>query len=358
LSGAQAVAKLVRYIRKNGGKISALDGDLMGDTSPDPGSTIYKAQGWERCAASTGTFVLKGTLDGKPYSFAFTPPRGNIMTYGACGRLPGFTPKQIARMHATLAHESRKMLVTPPCFPDFHNLPASSFQTCFDYWVHRGLWPVTLSATRVGSKTMMCGSFQKGANRPVRTLVSGTAYQAAFTTFRKQGFRPGRVTATKTPSGTRFTAIWTPIDGQFEARHALTLPAFNTLWTSMRQKGYLNTDLFIYPTGSGLRAAAVWVKKPFKDYATYHSMTSAQYTKRFKELWDKGLRVTCFTAYPVTGGYRYAAIWEKVPGAWAHYYGMTPAQYQQRYNEFAKKGLRLHQVQAYGTRISAIWTKP
>lgn len=358
LTDQQAIAKLVRYIRKHGGTIAALDGDLMSDTAPDPGSKLYKALGWDRCDPTKGTFNLKGNLDGKPYNFTFTPPRSNIMTYGACGALPGFTPKQIARIHKTLQHPSRRMLIVPPCSPDFHDLPANQFQTCFDYWVHRGLWPVTLSATRIGPKTLIAGSFQKGKSRPVRSLVTGTMYQAAFTTFRNEGFRPGRMSATRTSAGTRFTAIWTPIDGEFEARHSLTLGAFAVMWKSMRQQSFLNTDLFIYPTGSGLRVASVWVKQPFEDYATYYDMTSAQYNKRFKEFWAKGLRVTCFVAYPVSSGYRYAAIWEKVAGDWAHYYGMTSAQYQKRYGELAKKGLRLHQVQAYGTRYSAIWTKP
>jgi hypothetical protein len=37
---------------------------------------------------------------------------------------------------------------------------------------------------------------------------------------------------------------------------------------------------------------------------------------------------------------------------------MSSADYQQKYNEHAGKGYRLHQIQAYGTRFSAIWTKP
>jgi len=87
-------------------------------------------------------------------------------------------------------------------------------------------------------------------------------------------------------------------------------------------------------------------------------MTSDQYNTRFTQFWNQSLRVTHFVAYPDSGGWRFAAIWEKVPGAWAHYYGMSSDEYQQKYNMFASQGLRLWQVQGYGDRYSAVWFKP
>ena len=351
-------AKLLlhQYIQKNGKSAAAMNGDLITDTPRDPGTPIYSSHGWDRCKDVWRTVSL--VHKGKSYQYKFKPQTRNVMSYFGCPMPQKFTKQQSERMHFTLKHASRRILIQPPCYPDFHGLRADRFQTCFDYWVNRGLWPVTLSATKIGSRLYMSGSFQKGKDRPVRHLITGAAYQKDFNTFKKKGFRPDRVTVARSSVGPRFTAIWTPIDGPFEARHGLTLPAFNQMWHSMRKKRYLNTDLFIYPYGSGLRAAAMWVKKSYKDYATYFGMTSAQYNSRFKDFWKKGLRVTCFVAYPTGSGYRFAAIWQKLPGSWAHYYGMTSSQYQKRYNEFAKKGLRLHQIQAYGNRYSAIWTKP
>ena len=87
-------------------------------------------------------------------------------------------------------------------------------------------------------------------------------------------------------------------------------------------------------------------------------MTGAEYNKKFKDLWDKGLRVTCFSAYKSGSSYRFAAIWERVPGAWGHWFGMDGAAYQKKYNEMAKTKHRLHQVQPYGKFYSGIWTKP
>ena len=102
----------------------------------------------------------------------------------------------------------------------------------------------------------MAGSFQKGRERrPPPHHVRGVP--AGLRDLPRPGFR--RAGSRRALSGVRFTAIWTPIDGQFEANHALTLTQFDTKWHDM-QKGFLHTDLCIYPTSPGLRAAAVWVK--------------------------------------------------------------------------------------------------
>ena len=46
------------------------------------------------------------------------------------------------------------------CNADFHDLPASSFQACFNYQAQRGRYPVTLSAYASGGSTLMAGSFR------------------------------------------------------------------------------------------------------------------------------------------------------------------------------------------------------
>jgi len=367
LSASDVATAIANYAANtaNGVGVNSLDGDGLSDTPPDPSPTAYAAYGQDACV--NPVLPVSGQdSNGVMRNYTFAPIVSNTMSYfGRCfrtGVAPDnrFTQLQIERMHATLQSDKRRHLIERPCPPDFFGVDAADFQTCFDYWVHRGLWPVTLSADLAGSRVVMAGSFQPGANRPVRTLMTPQQYQDAVDMFFQQGFRPGRVTAMRRGNNTRFTAIWTPIDGQFEARHGLTLEQFNAKWQEKRQQGFLHTDLHIYPTPSGLRVHSVWVKRPYEDYATYYGMTAQQYQQRFNDFWTKGLRVTTFVAYPTGQGMRYAAIWEKKPGAWAHYFGMSGADFQKRYDDFAKQGLRLHQVQVYdgGKRFSAIWTKP
>jgi hypothetical protein len=357
-TAADAERRVVEYVAANGGTVGALDGDRLSATSPDCCRNLYDLRNLSHTSSGPASVSVSGTVGGKAYSFTLTPPRDNVMSYFFWGAPQHLTPAQAQVIHSTLAHDRRRILIEPPCSPDFHGLDASRFQLCFDYWVNRGLWPHTLSANGLGAKTIMAGSFQPGSNRPVRHLVSDAAYQQAFEQLRGQGFRPGRVTATTASGGVRYTAIWTPVDGQFEARHGLTLPQFDAMWHDLRQQGFLHVDLNVYATSAGVRAAAVWVKKPFQDYACYYGMTGPVYNQRFKDFWKLGLRVTCFCAYRDGSSYRFAAIWEKLPGAWGHWFGLSAAEYQAKYDEMAKTGHRLHQVQSYGQWYSGIWTKP
>jgi polyglycine hydrolase-like protein len=87
-------------------------------------------------------------------------------------------------------------------------------------------------------------------------------------------------------------------------------------------------------------------------------MSADEYVQRRHDFGQKGLAVTSFCAYVDGGQWRYCAIWENVPGSWPHWFNMSSDDYQQKYNLHAGQGYRLHQIQAYGNRYSAIWTKP
>ncbi len=106
-----------------------------------------------------------------------------------------------------------------------------------------------------------------------------------------------------------------------------------------------------------LLASAIWVQKKWDDYATYYGLTSDDYVQRRHDYGKKGLSVTTFCAYNDGSEWRYSAIWEKVPGSWPHWFNMTSDEYQQKYDEHSRQGYRLHQIQAYGSHYSAIWTK-
>jgi len=151
-------------------------------------------------------------------------------------------------MRSTLQLDVRKWLIEQPCFPDFHGLPVELFQTCFDYWVHRGFWPVTLSAYMPGVQVQMAGSFQVGANRPVRHMITAQQYEQAFLDFRAAGFRQSHVNILNIASELRFTAIWTPIDGEFQSYWGMTPEQYESRWQQYRSQGYLQADLFIPTT--------------------------------------------------------------------------------------------------------------
>ncbi|MEP0519571.1 MAG: hemopexin repeat-containing protein [Hyphomicrobiales bacterium] len=365
LTTADVTTSVLDYFadENNGVGLKSFDGDGLADTPPDPTPIPHLVFGVDIC--SQPRISLNGTdTTGAERTVEFNPMVTNVMSYFGCSTPDRssrelWTRQQINRMHATLQGTVRNHLIKRPCPPDFVAVAADAFQNCFNYWVNRGFWPTTLSIDGTG-KQLVAGSFQKGPERPVRSRLTSTQYQTAVDTLAKQGFRPEQVSVSQSETGPKFTSIWAPIDGEFEARHNLTSAEFSQIWKDKRAQGFVHIDMSAYQTTNGLRFHSVWVRKPSRTYASFYDMTKASYQKQFDEFWAKGMRPTRFVAYPSKGNIRYAVIWQKVPGSWAHNFDMSLQGFQQRYNALAKKGMRLHQVQLYGggKKVSAIWTKP
>ena len=353
-TAAKAEQALVDFAHAHGGAPGAFNGDLLSDTNPDCCRNIYDLRGLSHTSSGPASITINGKVNGQNVSFTLTPPRDNLMSYFFWGAPQTLTAQQKATIQKTLQNDHRRILIEPPCWPDFHDLPNDRFQICFDYWRNRGLEPHTLSCTDVH----MAGSFQSGPRMPVWVMLTSADYQQRFNQYFAQNMRPARVTVAETSGGARYTAIWQTIEAAFTANHRMTIPDFDTEWHAKKKANWLNTDLYIYHDGSQLLASATWVQKSFNDYATYYGMTADQYVQRRTDFGKSGLVVTSFCAYQDGGQWLYCAIWEKLPGDWPHWFRMTSADYQQKYNLYSGQGYRLHQIQAYSNLYSAIWTKP
>jgi hypothetical protein len=246
----------------------------------------------------------------------------------------------------------------PPCSSDFHDLPAGSFQGCFDSWAWRDRWPVTLTAYSPSGSTLMAGSFQAVPSRPVRTLMTAAQWQSYASTYASQGWRPDQVSVLSTSDGPRFTAIWKPTEGAFVTQHGLTEAQMSAKWSEMWNAGYLHVDLAAYED-AGTKYVSTWVKKAHSGYATYANMTAADYNAKFDSFKAQGLRPVRFSAYSTPNGTRYAAIWHPITSGFYHYYDMTSPTYQSVYNQVGSlnAGYRLSHVSSFGSKLSAIWTQ-
>lgn len=74
------------------------------------------------------------------------------------------------------------------------------------------------------------------------------------------------------------------------------------------------------PVGKLAARPAIWVQKPWKEYAAYYDMTADVYAQRFDDFWQHGLRVTSACVYRVGSERRYSAVWERLPGPWGHWF--------------------------------------
>ena len=66
LAPAEADQRLVDFVRRHGGSQSALDGDLVDDTTPDPGTAFWTTHGQAECGGLdsvhlTGSWTASGT---------------------------------------------------------------------------------------------------------------------------------------------------------------------------------------------------------------------------------------------------------------------------------------------------------
>ena len=200
----QSRAGLVDFAAAHGGAPGAFNGDLLSDTTPDccrehllpPGPLPQELRPLLHHDQRKG--------GGKNVSFTLTPPRDNLMSYFFWGAPQKLTAKQKAAIQETLKNDRRRILIEPPCWPDFHRVPIGRFQLCFDYWRNRGLEPQTLSCT----ESNIAGSFQSGPRMPVWAMLTSADYQKRFDEYSPRTCAPRELRSPRQRLRLRYTGIW------------------------------------------------------------------------------------------------------------------------------------------------------
>ncbi|MEP7345207.1 MAG: hypothetical protein ABI877_08065 [Gemmatimonadaceae bacterium] len=116
---AQVQQALLDFLSPYGGTASALDGDQLSDTPPDPSGPLYGALGLSPC--TTNTIAASGMIGGVAATISFSPSTSNVMSYmPQCGVEPDgtgtplvFTAQQVGVMHHVISTvPSRKLVVS------------------------------------------------------------------------------------------------------------------------------------------------------------------------------------------------------------------------------------------------------
>ncbi len=193
--------------------------------------------------------------------------------------------------------------------------------------------------------------------------MTSAQYQAAFDEYVAQGYRLTHISAYNVGGTPRFAAIWEKISGPaWVARHGMTSAEYQSNFDTFTSQGYRLIVVEGYEQGGQARYAAIWDKSTGPAWVARHGMTSAQYQAQFNTLTAQGYRPTKVQGYGVGGVDHYAAIFEQASGpAWMARHGLTSAQYQSAFDTFVAQGYRLKHVSAYqvtgGERYAAIWEK-
>ena len=144
----------------------------------------------------------------------------------------------------------------------------------------------------------------------------------------------------------------------------LTDAQFHARWLELKGQGYRLVDQETYVVGGSRRYAGVFVQnKEGLAWASYRNATSAEFSAKFDEYRDAGYLPVDVEVYPTGSGLRYAAAWVKnVEGlAWKLRRGLTSSEYSAAFDSYKAQGLRSVDVESVktsdGQRYAGIWIK-
>ena len=276
--------------------------------------------------------------------------------------VPAAPPKPVTAPPAAAMVATPPAVSQPPspaCRAEFTTIAADKFQPCLDYWSGKGYSPLTFAAGKdkeTEGAMLLIGSFQaSGANR-ITLLEPADKRQPDLAAFKRQNYRPDSVNISRSPEGPRFTTIWTPAQGSFEARGALDQAELERRLQQHGPDGLAIVDLVAFGPKDGLRFHAIWSQTEVPSRALLN-LSAQDLRQQSAQLQQEGYAVGRVSSYRTGDGVRYAAIFEKGQAESACYVGMTGFDLQIRQNEAVTKGMRLHYISHSDGRFSAVWRK-
>ena len=252
-----------------------------------------------------------------------------------------------------------------PAWAARHNLSGSQYQAASTTYARQGYRLVQVSGYTVGGEARYAAIWSKAAGPAwaARHNLSGSQYQAASTTYARQGYRLVQVSGYTVGGEARYAAIWSKAAGPaWAARHNLSESQYLAASTTYAREGYRLVQVSGYTVGGEARYAAIWSKAAGPAWAARHNLSGSQYQAASTTYAREGYRLVDVSGYTVGGEARYAAIWSKAAGpAWAARHNLSGSQYQAASTTYAREDYRLVDVSGYTVggeaRYAAIWSK-
>ena len=244
-----------------------------------------------------------------------------------------------------------------------HGMDAAQYQQQFDQIVGQGFRPTHVDgyATPAGIRYAAIWLKSNSARPWVARNGQTTAqFQADFNKFTGQGFRLMDISAT---DGGIFSAIYEKGQGpEWYAFAGLNAAAFAKQFNEKTQAGFRALDVEGYVDGGQTQFAVIWIKNADgRGWFLYSDMDAAAYQQKFNEMAAQGFRPVHIDGYGTPAGARFAAIFEKRPGAAVARHNMNAQAYQDEVNKQAANGFTLTDVSGYTdgneVKYAAIWEK-
>jgi hypothetical protein len=244
-----------------------------------------------------------------------------------------------------------------------HGLDAAQYQQQFNQIVAQGFRPVHVDGYATPAGVRYAAIWLKSSStRPwvARHGQTTAQFQAEFNDLTAKGFRLVDISAT---DGGNFAGIYEKGEGpEWYSFAGLNTAAFKTQFDQKTQAGFRATDIEGYVDGGQVEFAVIWVKNTDgRGWYLFNNMDAAAYQQKFNEMTAQGYRPVHVDGYGTPSGARFAAIFEKRPGAFVARHNMSAAAYQTEFNTQAAAGFTLTDVSGYTdgneVKYAAIWEK-
>ncbi|KAF9430540.1 hypothetical protein BGZ76_000803 [Entomortierella beljakovae] len=241
-------------------------------------------------------------------------------------------------------------------------MTSKSFQSTFNSLSKKGYTMADVDGFVINNAVYYSGIWQKvSANSYVRFGMTSSQYQKYLTDLSKKGYRPKKVSGYNIGGSDRYAAVWVKASGPaWVARHGLTSSAYQTAFNSYVKQGYRLRHVSGYGSGNSVRYASVWEKTGGPAWASRSGLSASMFQSALNSYNKKGYRLTMIDVYTVGSNTLYSGIWEKSSGTWVARYGMNSKQFQSYMNTYVAQGYRVVNISGYGTKTAyyaALWAK-
>ena len=201
-----------------------------------------------------------------------------------------------------------------PAWVARHDMSSAKYQSEFTKHTRSGYRLAHVSGYAVAGKARYAALWEKknGPAYIARHDMSSSTYQSEFNKHTKAGYRLTFVDAFQVGNKARFAAIWEKKGGgAWVARHNMTSSAYQSAFNSYLRQGYRLTRVSTYREGGKQKYAAIWEKRGGRGWFGRHNMTSVAYQSAFDNAFYRGYALSSVSA----DAGRFAAIFTARPGA-------------------------------------------
>lgn len=194
--------------------------------------------------------------------------------------------------------------------------------------------------------------------------LSLQAFQKVFDNLTPKGYVPYEIDAINNNGQVLFSGVWRQEEGVvWEARVNLTEKEYQNKFNELTPKGYVPYSITVYKDDyNNTKYGAIWKKEPGITFVAKHNLTEKEYKYQFKKLTKAGFIPYSMSVYFEDNVIKFAAAWRKEPNVtFVTKKHLSEAKYQRTFDKLTSKGFVPIEIAAYQRNgkynFAAVWIK-